>query len=59
MKRDGMAARRRCEDASHSQSTSCETQPKRIPFRAAFGVRVRPRLALGFSVVERAPRLTR
>ena len=36
---------KRCEDAPHSKSTSCK-----IPFRASFGVRTRPRVAFALRV---------
>jgi hypothetical protein len=58
MKRDAIAPkamRRRIALPKHFVRNA----PKVYLFRAAFGVRARPRAALGFSVAERAPRLTR
>src|SRR5206468_9880975 len=46
----------RCEDASHSQSTSCEIYRRRLfRFAQAFGVRARPRAAFN-SAPFRPPR---
>src|SRR5438477_1672288 len=42
----GVEQQKRCEDASHSQSTSCEIYGRcPFTFAPAFGVRTRPRVA--------------